>query len=163
MSDTTPSAKPTPVNLPIDIDVKSVRLDAGTNLRPISPSIVEDYAAAMIAETLFPPIVVFDDGENRWLADGFHRVAAAVRIAKKTISAVVKDGTKRDAILHACGANDTHGLRRTSDDKRRAVDTLLKDAEWMTLSSHKIAELCHVSHPFVEKVRESVGNVSNRL
>lgn len=37
---------------------------------------------------------------------------------------------KRDALLHAAGANDAHGIRRTSKDKRKAVMALLTDEEW---------------------------------
>lgn len=46
----------------------------------------------------------------------------------------------RDAILYSCGANDRHGLRRTNEDKRRAVKKSLEDPEWSGWSSNKIAE-----------------------
>ena len=38
-------------------------------------------------------------------------------------------GTQRDAILWSISANATHGLRRTNEDKRRAVTRLLQDPE----------------------------------
>jgi hypothetical protein len=46
------------------------------------------------------------------------------------ISADVCEGSRRDAILYAVGANASHGLKRTNRDKRNAVRVLLKDPEW---------------------------------
>lgn len=43
------------------------------------------------------------------------------------IKADVREGTRRDGILHAVGANATHGNRRTNEDKRRAIVILLND------------------------------------
>lgn len=44
-------------------------------------------------------------------------------------------------------------------DKRRAVLTLMEDAEWSKWSDNKIAEKCGVSQPFVGKLRESLITV----
>src|SRR4051794_18625155 len=76
------------------------------------------------------PVTVYDDGERYWLVDGFHRIAAAAILGHDTIACDVRPGTLRDAVAHAVGANAAHGLRRTNDDKRRAVETLLRDPEW---------------------------------
>jgi hypothetical protein len=46
------------------------------------------------------------------------------------ISADVREGSRRDAILYAVGANASHGLKRTNRDQRNAVMLLLKDPEW---------------------------------
>src|SRR4051794_19209758 len=53
--------------------------------------------------------------------------------------------------------NGQHGHRRTNDDKRRAVTTLLNDPEWMTWGNREIARRCGVTHPFVESLRDT-GN-----
>ncbi len=42
---------------------------------------------------------VFYDGEAYWLADGFHRVAAAKKLNYLTIASVIHSGTRRDAVL----------------------------------------------------------------
>jgi hypothetical protein len=74
----------------------------------------------------------------------------------------MRQGTRRDAILHAAGANAAHGLRRTNADKRRAVETLLRDEEWSKWSDREIARLCAVSHPFVSQIRQSLtGNITS--
>jgi hypothetical protein len=62
-------------------------------------------------------------------------------------------GTRRDAILYSVGANETHGLRRTNEDKRRAVLTLLSDGEWSKWSDREIARLCAVGHQMVAPLR----------
>lgn len=125
----------------------------------ISEATIGEYAEAMAAGAIFPPITVFHDGAVYWLADGFHRMAAARRTGLDTIEADVREGSARDAKLYATGANVTHGLRRTNADKRRAVTALLEDAEWSAWSDREIARQCGVTHPFVAKVRaELSGN-----
>jgi hypothetical protein len=70
----------------------------------------------------------------------------------------IYEGTQRDAILHAVGANANHGLRRTNADKIKAVLTLLKDSEWRQWSDTEIAKKCRVSQPFVSNKRKELTN-----
>lgn len=65
----------------------------------------------------------------------------------------------RDAILYACGANSTHGLKRTNADKRRAVMALLKDEEWGKWSDREIARRCGVDNSFASRVRRELVTV----
>src|SRR4051794_28372299 len=44
----------------------------------INHEVVERYRDAMEAGDAFPPVTVFFDGEEYWLADGWHRVCAAL-------------------------------------------------------------------------------------
>jgi ParB-like chromosome segregation protein Spo0J len=113
------------------IAISEIRQEGSTQSRAaIDPATLQDYADAMRAGATFPPVTMFHDGEAYWLADGFHRVRAAFAAALKTIEADVRQGARRDAVLHSVSANAQHGLRRTNDDKRRAVLTLLGDPEW---------------------------------
>jgi hypothetical protein len=97
--------------------------------------------------------VVFFDGAEYWLADGFHRIIAAETLGLVEIAADVRPGGRRDAILYAVGANAAHGLKRTNRDKRNAVMVLLKDPEWDQWSDREIARRCAVSDRFVNGVR----------
>ena len=55
-----------------------IRRDGGTQPRKIlDQAAVEAYAEAMKKGAVFPPVTVFYDGEEYWLADGFHRMSAA--------------------------------------------------------------------------------------
>lgn len=140
------------------IDISKIRTDGGTQSRAeISESTVSEYAEAMAdPDTIFPPVVVYHDGKDYWLADGFHRLAAWARIGRVEVPADVRQGDRRRAILHSCVANSTHGLRRTNADKRRAVLTLLEDEEWSGWSNREIARRCGVSDYLVAGVRESL-------
>lgn len=62
-------------------------------------------------------------------------------------------GEAREKAAAAVGANASHGLRRTNEDKRRAVLTLLQDGEWRTYPEREIARLTNVSHTFVQRLR----------
>lgn len=138
----------------MQLSIDRIRIDGGTQPRArIDEHLVSEYQQAMADGAEFPPVVVFQDGVENWLADGFHRFHAARRLEKETILADARSGTLRDAILYSVSANAAHGLRRTNEDKRRAVMTLLGDAEWEQWSDSEIARRCGVTHGFVGDVR----------
>lgn len=131
--------------------------DGGAQARiEINEAIVADYAANMAAGADFPPVIAYSDGTDLWLADGYHRVRAAKAIGRTEIEAEIRDGTARDAVLHGAGANARHGLRRTQADKRRAVETLLRDQEWADWSDRKIAKAANCDHKTVGKIRREL-------
>jgi uncharacterized protein (DUF3820 family) len=142
-----------------NIPLALLRTDGGTQVRErIDRDVVQDYAAriALDGPLVLPPVVAFFDGETYWLADGYHRLEAHQVARFPEIRVQVQHGSCRDAILYACGANETHGLRRTNADKRRAVRTLLEDDEWSGWSDREIARRCAVSPPLVALVREQL-------
>ncbi|MEQ1938605.1 ParB/RepB/Spo0J family partition protein [Mesorhizobium sp. CN5-321] len=148
------------------IDLQAIRLDQSAQPREsLNTERTAEYAEAMKAGDKFPSLVVFFDGEVNWLADGFHRHYAAQQAGIKALSCRVLPGGLRDAILWSVGANAKHGLARSDEDKKRAVMRLLDDAEWSTWTDRDIAKRCHVSHPFVAKIRKAhagdTGNVSS--
>lgn len=134
-----------------------IQIDGGTQSRAtLNEQVVNEYAEAIQAGATFPPIVVYYDGKKHWLADGFHRFHAYQKAGREKVAADVRQGTRRDAILHSVGANEAHGLRRTNDDKRRAVLTLLGDTEWSKWSDGEIAKRCAVSREYVNRLRPIV-------
>jgi len=137
----------------INLDLINSR--AGTQIRAsISSETVDEYANAMTAGDIMPPVVVFHDGNEYILADGFHRVMAATRIGWKEIRAEVKKGTKSDALRFALSANTTHGLKRTNADKRRSAELAL--AEWPDLSDRELARICGVGNQLVSQTRNEL-------
>lgn len=149
------------------LNPKLIRTDGGTQARAgLDSATVEEYAAAMSDGAKFPPVTVFYDGTRYWLGDGFHRVAAhrkAYTSGLVEIQAEVKAGTRRDAVLYAAGANGSHGLKRTSADKRRAVEVLLFDDEWSKWSNNEIAKRCGVSLDLVNRMRRESDHLNDSL
>lgn len=138
--------------------IKNVRLDGETQPRQfINEDVVNEYSEHMLEDVVFPPVDVFHDGANYWLADGFHRFFATKKAGFLDIEATVHEGTRRDAVLFSVGTNAVHGLRRTNDDKRKAVMTLLNDLEWSEWSDNEIARRCHVSNMTVGRIKKSMS------
>lgn len=143
------------------LPIASIRLDGGTQPRAcMDAAIMAEYASEFETGVALPPVAVFFDGEDHWLADGFHRLGAAKAAGLETIDATVKQGSRRDAVLYSVGANAEHGLRRTNADKRRAVETLLRDPEWSQWSNREIARQCAVSEG---SVRNAIVSLSAQL
>ena len=80
----------------------------------------EGYLNAIMDGAVFPPVVVFHDGETHWLADGFHRWHAHKAARWNEIVALVAQGSRDDAIRFSLGANGTHGKPREPGDYRRS-------------------------------------------
>lgn len=136
------------------LNLNSIRIDGGTQPRErIDMEAVGDYAEAVKVGIEFPPVVVFHDGAENWLADGFHRYHAHKQAGKASLLADVRAGTLDDAKLFASGSNGAHGLRRTNEDKRRAVVMTLAVKACEDWSDTKVAQHCGVSVPFVSAIR----------
>jgi hypothetical protein len=110
----------------------------------------------MKAGVKFPPVVVYYDGENYWLADGFHRLKAAYGAGFDTIECEVRQGTLNDAQWHSFRANKTNGLRRTKKDKQRAVKAALQHSNAQDLSDGQLAKHLGVSRDTVWRHRKEI-------
>jgi hypothetical protein len=138
------------------IELSKIRIDGGTQPRAeLNQATVDEYRDAYKAGAKFPPVTLYFDGSAYWLADGFHRFAGAKDAGLTTIHEDITPGTLREAILYSLSANSKHGLRRSNADKRRAVQTLLDDAEWGAWSDNELARRCAVSVSFVGDVRKA--------
>jgi len=147
----------------VEISLTDVIAEGTTQMRGYDDKLVERYAEAMKDGAVFLPVVVFAAGSKFYLADGFHRVGAARALKRKTIEAEIHEpingeSPQRSAILYAVGANETHGRNRSLEDKRRAVETLLKDPEWSRWTDREIARQCRVSPTFVGRLRTRLIN-----
>ena len=129
-----------------------IKIDGGTQMRAeIDQDVVADYAERLAD---LPPSLVYFDGSAYWLVDGFHRYYAHHAAQKSAMECQVENGTQRQAILIACGANHAHGLRRSNADKRKSVLALLNDGEWGKRSGKWISDQCNVSDDLVSEVRK---------
>ncbi len=137
-------------NLSVDVLIT----DGGTQSRvSISEETVAAYTEVIESNGSawpFPPIVVFHDGSQYLVADGFHRVLAARRAKRDYIPCEVRKGTAQDALRYGMTANDTHGLRPTSADKRKCVELLLDGDEKLT--RQEIADIAGVAKRTVQRI-----------
>lgn len=139
------------------LDLDLIRIDGGTQSREkLNEETVAEYAEAYRAGAKFPPVIVYFDGTDRWLADGFHRYFGAKSAGLTQIFESITPGTKRDAVLYSLGANGKHGLNRTNADKRKSVLIALSDSEWSQLPHKEIAKICDVSREYVSRLAGEV-------
>ncbi|MBI4749179.1 MAG: ParB N-terminal domain-containing protein [Acidobacteria bacterium] len=156
------SAEPkfTQVNLALD----HLRIDGNTQSRAgINWNVVETYAERLVAGDQFPPVDVYFDEHQYWLADGFHRVEAARRVQYTAFPARVFHGSRREAQLHSIQSNITHGLQRSDADKRMVVLMLLQDDEWCHQSNYEIARYSAISVSFVRKIKQEIDQLVSSL
>ena len=142
----------------MNLSLSKIRIDCGTQSRTkIDDLVVAQYSEAIKSGVTFPNVVVFHDGLEYYLADGFHRFLATKAAGSPGIACEVINGTLRDALLYSNGANGEHGLQRSNADKRNVVIRMLQDIEWSDWSDREIAKHCHVSHVFVGNIRKELG------
>ena len=123
----------------------------------LNQEVIDEYSEVLREGGKLPAIKVFRVGSCHYLVDGWHRFFAHKKAGLADIEVDVIEGTMREATLFAVGANDDHGLRRTNDDKRKAVMMLLDDLEWSEWSDREIAKAAKVSFMTVGRIRKSLG------
>jgi hypothetical protein len=139
------------------INIEKIRIDGDTQSRiAIHEKTVQDYTEVLLDGNKMPPIKLFHDGLDWWLADGFHRYFAHKRAKINEVECEITKGTKRDAKIYSLGANHDHGLPRTNEDKRKSVMTCLEDIELCDLKEREIARICNVSHVTVNRIKKEL-------
>lgn len=128
-----------------------IAFDAGTQIRAaINEQVVTEYAERMNEGAVFPPVVLFHDGNSYYMGDGFHRAMAAKRNGLTELPCDVKQGTKVDALWFALGANRGHGVPLTQIDKQHAVLIALRT--WPDKLHREIAEHVGCSTGLISQV-----------
>jgi hypothetical protein len=127
----------------------------------MDPDLVEEYADAMRRGADLPPVRVVGDEDKGefFLFGGFHRIAALDRIKGddpdyRLPVELVSSGGEKDAIWLSAAENQSHGLRRSNADKRRAAELAVKCSP--SISDRALADHIGVSQPFVSKIRKEL-------
>jgi hypothetical protein len=142
----------------MELELTSIRVDGGTQSRlELSQEVVNEYAEHMAEGAVFPAVIVFQDGANYWLADGFHRYFATKKNKGKTINADVQVGTHEEAILFSFTANSNRGLRMTSADKRNIVIRMLTNKTWGGWTDAAIARHVGITGMTVGRIRKGLN------
>lgn len=144
------------------IDPTQIRTDGGTQPRAkIDRAVCCEYAERMKAGEQFPPVTVFHDGNCYWLADGFHRIDAHQSVFPgQPLQCEVRSGSQTDAQWYSYGVNKTHGIRRSNQDKERAVKAALAHPRATTLSNRQIAEHCGVNEVTIRRYRNEAESTA---
>ena len=139
------------------LNLLAIRIDGGTQVRvALNQNIVGEYVEHMKDGDQFPPVTVYYDGAEYWLADGFHRYFAVKALGQATIEAEVVSGTQEEAQLFAMGANKTRGLSPTFEDNRNIITIMLKHPVWGQWSNSQISRHIGVSKMTVGRVKASL-------
>lgn len=139
------------------LEIAELERDAELQARVgLNVDVVKDYAEQMKAGAAFPPVLVFASAGGHALVDGFHRIAAREALGFTTVLAEIRQGTREDALWHGLTTNQTHGLRRTNDDKHRSVVKALTHSRGRNLSDRQIANHCGVHHYTVSRIRQQL-------
>jgi hypothetical protein len=135
-----------------------IRTDGGTQARvKLNQELVNKYAEQMKDGDKFPPITVFNDGSDNWLADGFHRFFAHKANEETMVEADVISGTLEDATLYAYAANAKRGMSMSDEDNRNVITLMLKHPKWSLWSDREISRHVGVSNTTVGRVKQSLN------
>jgi hypothetical protein len=146
------------------VPLDKVEVDRSTQMRVRkNPERVKELAGVLEAGKEFKddPEVYFD-GYKYWVGDGFHRLDAYALAGRTKVWALVREGTLRDAMIHAGGANAEHGLPRKREDLHRALRTYLEDPEIAKLSNTTIARLARCTDKPVADMKARMGLDSDK-
>jgi hypothetical protein len=140
-----------------DLAINVIRLDGETYHREgINYSTVREYAHKMMSGTLFPPINVFFDGDNYWLADGLHRIEATILTGKSIINTFITQGGYRDATFFGISYEDPKGLPHNQKDLVKCLKIVFSDQAWSKMNNQEIAIHCRTNKFFVNYLRKEL-------
>lgn len=140
------------------LNLAVLRLDGDTQARlALSQEKVQEYAALMEDGEEFRPIDAFFDGNDYWLADGFHRYFATKANKKTAIAVTVHNGTLEDAQLFAFAANKGHGLHMLATDIRHCIVRMLEHPVWGGWTNAAIAKHVGTSKMTVGRVKAAMS------
>jgi ParB-like chromosome segregation protein Spo0J len=140
----------------VDFEIELDKLEApgATSRARVETALVGSFADLMTMGVKLPPLEVYFDGTTFWLADGFHRVAAARKLNRTTMPAMVMPGDKMRALLALLAANKAS---RSDDDKRHVAHLALTDPLLKTWNNQQLSEHIGVGQDLIQRVRRSVG------
>lgn len=121
-------------------------------------TVIGEYAEEIRSGARFDPVVAFGTEARAFVGDGWHRTHAHIQAEADEITVDLRAGGLAEAIWHSVGANKTHGLRRTNEDKRRAVTTALTARP--ELSNSEVARHCGVAEGTVRNHRAALEMTS---
>jgi len=150
------------LNTPEFFPIQSLTFDPDLQIRvKINDETIALYSEQMATEDdmkAFPAVEIFYDGVKYWLADGHHRRAAAEMAGHNKVWAMIKSGTRDDALWGAICGNGKQGFGLTKDDRKRAIMLAIK--RFHDKSNRSIAEALGCNEKTIRNYRESTADKS---
>lgn len=133
----------------------------GTQSRKeINARTISDICYAIKDRNSIDPIIVFFDGTNHWIGDGYHRLEAHLKEKREVISAEVRRGSREEALRFNVETNaNADKTRWTNDDKRNAVTMLLESGGHVEIPralADEIASLAKCHAALVYKIASEI-------
>ena len=133
----------------VKLAIKDIGRDPWVQAR-LSGNDQETVQGYMEAFEHLPPVEVIKTPDGYLLADGFHRIAAAMLLGHDKIEANIRKGTHDDALELAALGNLRHGQPLTREDRNDAIWRLrLAHLRW---SKQQLAAKAGVSQQIVSDV-----------
>ena len=143
------------------VPIEEISIYGGTQARAsTNDDAIDSYVESIQSGHSFPPVEIYFDGTKYWLADGFHRLLAYKRAGKTDVQSRIFKGSRKDALLHALGANSQNSLYRSNADKRNAVEIALD--EFPEETNAFIAKICAVSPTMVSNARRRLDELNRQ-
>ena len=143
------------------MSIEEISIYGGTQTRAgTNDDAIDSYVESIEGGHSFPPVEVYFDGTKYWLADGFHRLLAYKRAGKTEVHSKIFKGSRKDALLHALGANSQNSLYRSNADKRNAVEIALE--EFPEETNAFIAKICAVSPSMISNARKRLDDLNRQ-
>jgi hypothetical protein len=137
-----------------------IRVDGDTQHRvALNEGVVCEYAALMAEGVLFPPVRVWFDGEHHWLADGFHRLAAAQLAGVPELDAEIRSGSLEDARWYSFGANATNGIRRSKADIEFVIVRAVAHQRALAMSTNDLARHVGIPESTLRRLKKSISSL----
>jgi transposase-like protein len=108
----------------------------------------------------FPPVRAWFDGTEHWLADGFHRINAAMIAGQAEISAYIFKGALSAAIWDSYGANSRHGLPRKQSEIVTIINRALQHPNSAQLSNVELARHLGIPEATLRRWRKRLSSSS---
>jgi hypothetical protein len=153
----------TPINLrdPVlasgaaEMDLPLARITADRAIlcrAQVDPNTIREYRALLTQGVRPPRLIVFEDGSENWLVEGFYWREAMEEAGWLTAPCLVYPGSREHAVVSAAQANFDPTLKRTQKDKRKAVHAVLTQLPNWT--DREIGRWCKVSGALVAACRK---------
>jgi len=145
-----------------NVPVKKIKLVSKYHTRAkLDPKRVTEFAELLTDKepVNFPPVVLYFDWENYWIADGYARVAAHRMSEFNEINAIVFRGGAKEAFI--AGLTYGHGEQKSRRDKQEGIKKALVDPD-LPWTDKEVAYYCGVSTITVSKFRKELGIKAER-